>query len=82
MTEVSASGCKGFNVRPIHVLNSRHASRKDQSNVLFSSILHFNISTSISHNSTRTSHGVTGLILHGGNEGDCLRVPWSLPWCP
>ena len=23
-----------------------------------------------------------GLILHGGNEGDCLRVPWSLPWCP
>ena len=24
----------------------------------------------------------TGLILHGGNEGDCLHVPWSLPWCP
>ena len=23
-----------------------------------------------------------GLILHDGNEGDCLRVPWSLPWCP
>ena len=23
-----------------------------------------------------------GLILHGGNEGDCLRVPRSLPWCP
>ena len=31
-------------------------------------------------------HGIpAGLILHGGNggnEGDCLRVPWSLPWCP
>ena len=23
-----------------------------------------------------------GLILHGGNGGDCLRVPWSLPWRP
>ena len=23
-----------------------------------------------------------GLILHGGNEGDCLRCPLSLPWCP
>ena len=24
----------------------------------------------------------TGLVLHRGNEGDCLRTPWSLPWCP
>ena len=24
----------------------------------------------------------TGLILHGGNGGDCLRCPLSLPWCP
>ena len=24
----------------------------------------------------------SGLVLHGGNEGDCLHVPWSLPWCP
>ena len=24
----------------------------------------------------------SGLILHGGNEGDCLRCPMSLPWCP
>ena len=24
---------------------------------------------------------MAGLILHGGNEGDCHRVPWSLPWC-
>ena len=23
-----------------------------------------------------------GLILHRGNEGDCLRCPWPLPWCP
>ena len=22
------------------------------------------------------------LILHGGNEGDCLHAPCSLPWCP
>ena len=24
----------------------------------------------------------TGLILHGGNRGDCLQAPWSLPRCP
>ena len=24
----------------------------------------------------------SGLILHGGNGGNCLRCPWSLPWCP
>ena len=23
-----------------------------------------------------------GLMLHAGNEGDCLHFPWSLPWCP
>ena len=23
-----------------------------------------------------------GLILHGGEEGDCLCAPLSLPWCP
>ena len=22
------------------------------------------------------------LILHGGNECDCLRCPLPLPWCP
>ena len=21
-------------------------------------------------------------VLHGGNKGDCLHAPWSLPWCP
>ena len=25
---------------------------------------------------------LTGLILHGGNEWDCLHAPWLLPWCP
>ena len=25
---------------------------------------------------------LTGLILHGGNKGDCLHAHWSLPWCP
>ena len=25
---------------------------------------------------------ISGLILHGGNEGDCLHAPWSLPLCP
>ena len=25
---------------------------------------------------------VPGLILHGGNRGDCLRCPLPLPWCP
>ena len=25
---------------------------------------------------------ITGLILHGGNGGDCLRCPLPLPWCP
>ena len=24
----------------------------------------------------------TGLILHEGNEGDCHRAPWPMPWCP
>ena len=24
----------------------------------------------------------SGLILNGGNGGNCLRCPWSLPWCP
>ena len=24
----------------------------------------------------------TGLILYGGNQGNCLHAPWSLPWCP
>ena len=24
----------------------------------------------------------SGLILHRGNEGDCLCCPCSLPWCP
>ena len=24
----------------------------------------------------------TGLILHEGNKGNCLCVPWSLHWCP
>ena len=23
----------------------------------------------------------SGLILQGGNGGDCLHAPWSLPWC-
>ena len=23
-----------------------------------------------------------GLILHGGNIGNCLHAPWSLPWRP
>ena len=23
-----------------------------------------------------------GLIFNGGNGGNCLRYPWSLPWCP
>ena len=23
----------------------------------------------------------SGLILHGGNRGDCLRCPLPLPWC-
>ena len=23
-----------------------------------------------------------GLIFNGGNGGNCLRCPWSLPWCP
>ena len=23
-----------------------------------------------------------GLILNGGNRGNCPRCPWSLPWCP
>ena len=31
---------------------------------------------------SRSTSGGTGLILHGGNEGNCLRCPWSLPWCP
>ena len=22
------------------------------------------------------------IVLNGGNEGDCLHAPWSLPWCP
>ena len=26
--------------------------------------------------------GSPGLILHGGNGGDCLRCPLPLPWCP
>ena len=25
---------------------------------------------------------LAGLILNGGNGGNCLRCPWSLPWCP
>ena len=25
---------------------------------------------------------VSGLILHRGNGGDCVHVPWPLPWCP
>ena len=25
---------------------------------------------------------LAGLILHGGNEGYCLRCPLPLPWCP
>ena len=25
---------------------------------------------------------IAGLILNGGNGGNCLRCPWSLPWCP
>ena len=25
---------------------------------------------------------VTGLMLHGGNDSDCLHAPWSMPWCP
>ena len=28
------------------------------------------------------SSSLSGLILHGGNGDDCLRAPWSLPWCP
>ena len=24
----------------------------------------------------------SGLILNEGNGGNCLRCPWSLPWCP
>ena len=24
----------------------------------------------------------TGLIFNEGNGGNCLRCPWSLPWCP
>ena len=22
------------------------------------------------------------VIFNGGNGGNCLRCPWSLPWCP
>ena len=31
--------------------------------------------------SCHQSYKHPGLILHGGNEGDCLHAPWSLPWC-
>ena len=31
---------------------------------------------------TKPNYTTSGLILHGGNLGDCLRVTWSLPWCP
>ena len=24
----------------------------------------------------------SGHILHGGNKGNYLHAPWSLPWCP
>ena len=27
-------------------------------------------------------HLHAGLLLHGANEGDYLRCPWPLPWCP
>ena len=23
-----------------------------------------------------------GVMLHRGNDDDCLHAPWSLPWCP
>ena len=28
------------------------------------------------------SYYCSGLIFNGGNGGNCLRCPWSLPWCP
>ena len=27
-------------------------------------------------------HQPPGLIFNRGNGGNCLRCPWSLPWCP
>ena len=30
----------------------------------------------------RFCKGYAGLILRGGNEGDCLHAPWSLLRCP
>ena len=30
--------------------------------------------------SITTKHQLRFLILHGGNEGNCLHAPWSMPW--
>ena len=43
----------------------------------YSTLLCFKIET---NSQIETYHA--GLILHGGNVGDCLHAPWSMPWCP
>ena len=31
---------------------------------------------------THKTLGLSGVLLHRGNKGDCLYAPWSMPSCP